>query len=180
MCGRDLYGSTVGIVGFGRIGFAVATRLTGFNCNILYFDKYENPNAAAVNATSVHMDDLLARSDFVIPFCASTPETHRMFNGDIFRKMKKTAVFVNVARGEIVHQPDLVAALKDGTIFGAGLDVTDPEPLPLDNELGKLPNCFITPHVASASEDTRGAMATLAAENLIAAYEGTELPNEVK
>lgn len=180
MCGRDLYGSTVGIVGFGRIGFAVATRLTGFGCKVLYYDKYENSKAAEVNATSVSMDELLKDSDFVIPFCASTPETHRMFNRDLFGKMKKTAVFVNVARGEIVNQEDLVAALKEGDIFGAGLDVTDPEPLPLDNELGKLPNCFITPHVASATADTRGAMASLAARNLIAAFEGKPMPKEVK
>lgn len=180
MCGRDLSNSTVGIVGFGRIGWAVAKRLTGFGCNIIYFDKYENSKAGEVGAKQVSMEELLASSDFIIPFCASTPETFEMFNTEMFGKMKKTAVFVNVARGEIVNQDDLVTALKNGTIFGAGLDVTTPEPLPLDNELGKLPNCFITPHVASASEDTRGAMAALASNNLIAAMKGTPLPKEVK
>jgi glyoxylate/hydroxypyruvate reductase len=180
MCGRDLHGSTVGIVGFGRIGWAVARRLTGFGCKIVYYDRYENSRAAEVGASSVSMDELLAGSDFVIPFCASTPETKEMFNSELFGKMKKTAVFVNVARGEVVNQDDLVAALKSGTIFGAGLDVTTPEPLPLDSELGKLPNCYITPHIASATADTRGAMAALAAANLIAAFEGRPLPKEVK
>jgi glyoxylate/hydroxypyruvate reductase len=180
MCGRDLYGSNVGIIGFGRIGWAVAKRLTGFGCNISYFDKYANSRADEVGAKQVSMDELLAESDFVIPFCASTPETQGMFNAELFGKMKKTAVFVNVARGEIVHQDDLIEALKSGTIFGAGLDVTSPEPLPLDSELGKLPNCYITPHVASATADTRGAMAALAANNLIAAFQEKPLPKEVK
>lgn len=180
MCGRDLYGSKVGIVGLGRIGYAVAKRLLGFDCDVMYYDKFENPKAGEVKATKVEMDQLLAESDFIIPFCPSLPETKEMFNADVFRKMKKTAVFVNVARGDIVQQDDLAAALESGEIFGAGLDVTTPEPLPLDSPLNSIPRCYITPHIASATEDTRGAMAALAANNLIAAYEGKPMPKQVK
>jgi glyoxylate/hydroxypyruvate reductase len=180
MCGVDVHHSTVGIFGFGRIGFAVAKRLKAFDCKIIYTDQYENPRAGELEATRVPFEQLLAESDIVIPFCPSLPETWEMFNADIFRQMKRSAVFINVARGDIVHQEDLIAALKQRTIYGAGLDVTTPEPLPVDSELNNLPNCFIVPHIASATEQTRGEMAALAARNLIAAFEGTSLPKEVK
>lgn len=180
MCGVDVHHSTVGIIGLGRIGFAVAKRLRAFDCKILYTDRVASPRESEVDATRVELDDLLAQSDIVIPFCPSLPETQGMFNAKVFSRMKKSAVFINVARGDIVNQEDLVNALKSNTIFGAGLDVTTPEPLPVDSELNSLSNCFIVPHIASATNDTRGEMAVLAARNLIAAYEGKALPKEVK
>jgi glyoxylate/hydroxypyruvate reductase len=180
MCGVDVHHSTVGIFGLGRIGFAVAKRLRAFDCNILYADKYENPRAGDVGATRVSFDELLAKSDILIPFCPSLPETREMFNAEVFGKMKKNTVFINVARGDIVQQDDLIHALKNNTIYAAGLDVTTPEPLPVDSELNSLPNCFIVPHIASATMQTRGDMAVLAAKNLIAAFDGSPLPKEVK
>jgi glyoxylate/hydroxypyruvate reductase len=180
MCGVDVHHSTIGIFGLGRIGFAVAKRLRAFDCKIIYTDRYENPHAGQLDATRVPLEQLLAESDIIIPFCPSLPETHEMFNAELFGKMKKTAVFINVARGDIVQQQDLIEALKSNTIYGAGLDVTTPEPLPIDSELNSLPNCFIVPHIASATAQTRGDMAALASKNLIAAFEGCPLPKEVK
>jgi len=180
MAGYDLYGSTVGIIGFGRIGFAVAKRLRGFDCRILYHDPF--PNAALadqVGAQPVDMDTLLAESDFVTLHTALTPETQRFFNADLFRKMKPTAILVNTSRGGTVDQDALYDALVNGTIAGAGLDVATPEPLPLDHPLLQLPNCVILPHIASASYATRGKMSLLAAENVIAGVEGRPLPNGV-
>lgn len=179
MCGVDVHHATVGIFGLGRIGFAVARRLKGFDCKILYTDRVVSPKAAEIDATKVELDELLSQSDIIIPFCPSLPETREMFNTQLFSKMKKTAVFINVARGDIVNHKDLANALRSNTIFGAGLDVTTPEPLPVDSELNSLPNCFIVPHIASASLDTRNDMAVLASRNLLAAYEGKPMPKEV-
>lgn len=177
MTGRDLYGSTVGIVGLGRIGGAVARRLRGFDCKLLYFDPHPNPKLAAeVGAEEVSLDRLLAESDFVTIHAALTDETRNMFNADAFRKMKKTAILINTSRGGTVDQDALYNALVNGDILAAGLDVTIPEPLPVDHPLLKLPNCVVLPHIASASVATRSRMAELAAENLIAALEGQPMP----
>lgn len=180
MCGMDVHSSTVGIIGLGRIGAAVARRLRAFNCTILYSGRSEKPALAGpLEATFVSLDDLLARSDIVIPLCPLSSETEGMFNATIFKKMKRTAVFVNAARGELVNQEDLVTALNDGTIFSAGLDVTTPEPIPTDHPLTKCENCFILPHIGSASEKTRENMANIGVRNLIAAYDGVTIPHEV-
>lgn len=181
MCGVDIHSSTVGVVGLGRIGFAVAKRLKGFDCKILYSEIEPKPELAdPLDAKLVTLEELLQQSDIVISLCPLLPSTTGMFNQSKFALMKKSAVFINPARGELVNQDDLVKALNEGEIFAAGLDVTVPEPLPVDSPLNKCPNCFILPHIGSASEATRTAMATLASRNLLAAYAGTPLPSEVK
>lgn len=181
MCGPDVHGSTVGIIGLGRIGAAVARRLRAFNCRILYSGRRPKPDLAGpLQAEFVDVDTLLATSDIVLPLCPLSPETEGMFDRKAFGKMKRTAVFVNAARGELVVQDDLIEALKAGDIFAAGLDVTTPEPLPTDSPLVNMPNCFVLPHVGSASLATRGGMAAMAAENLVAMYEGKPIPHEVK
>jgi len=175
--GQDLAGRTVGIVGMGRIGMAMARRCHfGWGMKVLYTAR--SPKADAdreLNATRVELDGLLARSDFVSVHVDLNETTKGMFNRERFAQMKRTAVFVNTARGPHVDQSALADALRSGTIFAAGLDVTDPEPLPPTHELYGLKNCVIAPHIASATVATRDAMAKLCAENLIAGITGTKL-----
>lgn len=181
LAGYDLHGSTVGIVGLGRIGSAVARRVRGFDCRILYYDPYPNDSvAASVGAEYADMDTLLAESDFISIHTQLTPETHNLFNAETFRKMKPTAILVNTSRGGTVDHDALYDALKNGQIAAAGLDVTIPEPLPPDHKLLTLPNCVIAPHIASASYATRSKMAVLAAENLIAGVTGQPLVTPVE
>jgi lactate dehydrogenase-like 2-hydroxyacid dehydrogenase len=181
MAGYDLYGSTVGIIGLGRIGSAVARRVRGFDCRILYYDPYPNDAvAASVGAEYADMDRLLAESDFVTIHSQLTPETHHLLNAAAFRKMKRNAVLVNTSRGGTVDQDALYDALKSGEIAAAGLDVTVPEPLPPDHKLLTLPNCVSVPHIASASYATRSKMAVLAADNLIAGVTGQPMLTPVE
>jgi glyoxylate reductase len=177
--GCDLVNRTVGIVGMGRIGFATAKRLHhGWGMKVLYTARTAKPDAdRELKAKRVELDELLAQSDFVSVHADLNPTTKGMFGAEQFRKMKRTAVFVNTARGPHVDQSALAEALRAGTIFAAGLDVTDPEPLPPNHELYQLPNCVIAPHIASATTDTRNAMARLCAENLLAGVSGQRLPN---
>jgi glyoxylate reductase len=172
--GQDLAGRTIGIVGMGRIGFAVAKRCRfGWNMNVLYSDVYQSqPAETELGAKKVDLKTLLKESDFVSIHTDLNAETKGMFNTDLFKQMKKTAIFINTARGPLVDQKALATALRDGTIFAAGLDVTDPEPLPADHELYQLPNCVIAPHIASATVHTRNEMARICAENLIAGVTG--------
>ena len=180
MTGRDLHGSTVGIVGLGRIGTAVARRLRGFGCTLLYAGPRRKPDAEAeTGARCVDFDTLLAESDFVTVHSPLNEATRGLFGLDAFRKMKPTAVFVNTSRGGLVDQAALLAALQSGVIAAAGLDVTTPEPLPTDHPLFRLPNCVVLPHIGSASIATRNRMALMAAENLIAGVRGEALPNGV-
>ncbi len=181
LAGYDLYGSTVGIVGLGRIGSAVARRVRGFDCRVLYYDPYPNDSvAASVGAEYADMDTLLAESDFISIHAQLTPETHHLFNAESFRKMKPTAILVNTSRGGTVDQDALYDALKSGQIAAAGLDVTIPEPLPPGHKLLTLPNCIVAPHIASASYATRSKMAVLAADNLIAGVTGQPLVTPVE
>jgi glyoxylate reductase len=179
--GQDLAGRTLGIVGMGRIGFAAAKRLHhGWGMKVLYTEQVPRPEAdTEFSARRVDLDTLLAESDFISVHVDLNPSTKGMFGAAQFRKMKKTAVFVNTARGPLVDQAALAEALRSGTIFAAGLDVTDPEPLPPDHELYQLPNCTIVPHIASATVQTRNAMARLCAGNLLAGVRGEPLPNGV-
>ena len=182
MCGQDLHGSTVGIPGCGRIGKAFARRLIGFDCKeVLYNDPYRLPEEEekALNLKFVSMDELLEKSDFVAPHCPLLPETEKMFNAEMFKKMKKTAIFINTTRGPVVDQDALVDALKSGEILAAGLDVTVPEPLPPSHPLVQLDNCVVVPHIASATMKTRGEMSRLAGENTVAALKGLPMPREV-
>lgn len=142
MCGPGLSGSTVGIVGLGRIGTQVAKCLKGFNtAKILYTSRSIKHAAIQFGGEKVELDTLLERSDFIIVTTALTPDTRQMFNKNTFQKMKKSAIFINVSRGDVVDQPALIEALKNGIIRAAGLDVMTPEPISLDNELLKLDNC---------------------------------------
>jgi glyoxylate reductase len=177
--GCDLVGRTLGIVGMGRIGFATAKRLHhGWGMKVLYTARTPKPDAdTELNAERVELNELLGRSDFVSVHADLNPTTKGMFGAEQFAKMKRTAVFVNTARGPHVDQVALAHALRTGTIFAAGLDVTDPEPLPSSHELFSLPNCVIAPHIASATTDTRNAMARLCAANLLAGVKGERLPH---
>lgn len=176
--GQDLAGRTVGIVGMGRIGFALARRCQrGWDMNVLYHDVYRNEKAEKeLSARQVDLDTLLRESDFVSAHTDLNEKTRHMFAAEQFRKMKRTAVFINTARGPLVDQAALAEALKSGTIFAAGLDVTDPEPPDPKDPLLKLPNLIVAPHIASATVGTRNAMAEICAKNLIAGLTGQKLP----
>jgi glyoxylate reductase len=179
--GLDLVGRTAGIVGMGRIGSAVARRLRfGWNMNILYHNRRTSPEAEKeLHARFVSFEQLLRDSDFIIVLTDLNPATTHLFNRDAFQKMKRTAVFINAARGPLHHQGDLVEALRSGTIFAAGLDVTDPEPPAADDPLLSAPNLVLAPHIASATVDTRNKMAEMAARNIQAAILGKPLPHPV-
>lgn len=178
LMGQDIHGATLGIAGMGRIGYAMAQRGKGFGMTILYHDAIRNEKAEKdLGAIYVSMDDLLARSDFLSLHVPLTPETRHLINAESLKRMKPNAVLVNTARGPVVDTTALYEALKAGRIFAAGLDVTDPEPLPADNPLYTLDNCLIVPHIASASFETRSRMAEMAAENLLAGLAGRTPPN---
>src|SRR5579885_703923 len=151
--GQDLAGRTLGIVGMGRIGFALARRCqAGWDMRVLYHDMYRNEKAEQeLGARQVDLDTLLRESDFVSVHTDLNEQTRGLFNATRFRQMKPTAVFVNTARGPIVVEKDLIEALRSGTIFAAGLDVTDPEPPVPHSPLLQLPNLIVTPHIASAT-----------------------------
>lgn len=177
LCGSGLDGSTVGIVGMGRIGSTVARYLKPFGVKeMLYFGQTEKADAVEIGAKFVTFDELLAKSDFVIVCCSLNPETTHLFDLAAFKKMKNTAIIVNTSRGAVIKQDDLYEALKSGEIGGAGLDVTTPEPLPVSSPLLKLPNCIVIPHIGSATHTSRETMAILTARNLIAGLKGGEMP----
>jgi glyoxylate reductase len=175
--GQDLVGRTLGIVGMGRIGYAMARRCHGgWGMRVLYHDQRANEQAEReMGARRVEFDQLLADSDFISVHADLNDTTRGMFNASAFARMKPTAVFVNTARGPIVVEADLAVALRNGTIFAAGLDVTDPEPPLAGNPLVGLRNCIVAPHIASATVMTRNRMAEIAADNLIAGLKGEPL-----
>ena len=179
--GQDLVGRTLGIVGMGRIGFATAKRLHhGWGMRVLYTARSPKPDAdGELKATRVDFGTLLRDSDYVSVHTDLNVETKGLFAAEQFARMKRTAVFVNTSRGPVVDQGALATALRNGTIFAAGLDVTDPEPLQPEHELFKLPNCVIAPHIASATVHTRNEMARISAENLIAGLNGKPMTSEV-
>jgi glyoxylate reductase len=174
LLGADLAGRTLGIVGYGRIGQAVARRADGFGMRVIYFDPTPRSSPGAV---SVPFDELLGESDFVSLHVPLNETTRHLINSGTLAKMKPTAVLVNTSRGPVVDHAALYRALADGRLFAAGLDVTEPEPLPADSPLLGLPNCVVVPHLGSASVWTREQMALLAAENLIAGVHGRRLPH---
>ncbi|CAN5174628.1 D-glycerate dehydrogenase [soil metagenome] len=176
--GQDLAGRTLGIVGMGRIGMAMAKRCFGaWDMKILYHDHNRHAEAESkLHAQQIPFDRLLAESDFISIHTDLNEETRGMFSTAQFKKMKRSAVLVNTARGPIVDQKALHEALTSGTIFAAGLDVTDPEPPVPDDPLLKLPNIVIAPHIASATIATRDQMAEICARNLIAGVTGQKLP----
>lgn len=181
LLGSDIHGATLGVVGFGRIGQAVARRAMGFGMRVLYHDvrRAERAVETALGATYAPLESLLAESDVVTLHVNLTPETERLISVDALRRMKPTAVLVNTSRGPVVDTDALVDALRAGTIAAAALDVTDPEPLPADHPLLGLDRCLVVPHIASASVATRDRMAEMAAANLLAGLRGEPLPNAV-
>lgn len=176
--GCDLRNATVGIVGMGRIGFATAERLRGgWGMNVIYTARTEKPDAdQQLGAERVEFDELLHRSDYISIHTDLNAATKHLFDARAFGKMKSNAVLVNTARGGVIDQDALAAALRDQTIFAAGLDVTDPEPLPDHSSLRALPNCVILPHIGSATQKTRDDMAEIAARNILAGLKQQELP----
>ncbi len=175
--GHDLTGRTIGIVGMGRIGYAMAQRCRGgWGMQVLYHEVYKNEKAEKeLGAKQVDFDTLLRESDFISVHTDLNEKTKGMFSLDQFKKMKRTAIFINTARGPLHDQKALAEALKTGLIFAAGLDVTEPEPPAMDDPLLRLPNVIVAPHIASATVNTRNAMAEIAADNLIAGLKGEPL-----
>jgi len=172
--GTDVHGKTLGIVGMGRIGLALAQRAHfGFNMPILYNARHQHKEAEErFNARYCELDTLLQEADFVCLILPLTDETHHLMGKAQFEKMKKSAIFINAGRGPVVDEQALIAALKNGEIHAAGLDVFEQEPLPASSELLKLPNVVALPHIGSATHETRYNMAACAVDNLIDALQG--------
>ncbi len=177
LMGQDVHGATLGIVGFGRIGQAVARRARGFDMRVVYHDPYTSPEDVEVEADSVTLDTLLTESDFISLHVPLTEETHHLIGAEELAKLKPSAVLINTARGPVVDPESLYTALHDGKLAAAALDVTEPEPVNMDNPLLTLSNCIIVPHIASSSHATRTQMSVIAAENLLAGLRGEPLPH---
>ena len=177
--GSEVHDSTLGIVGFGRIGTAVAKRAAGFGMRVITTTRRPSSAAEELAVEQVELSELLARSDHIIVAVPLSEDTRHMFDAAAFAAMKSTATLVNISRGATVDTDALVHALRHGEIAAAGLDVTEPEPLPADHPLATLPNAFVIPHLGSSTERTRVAMARLAVDNVAAALAGRPLPATV-
>jgi len=178
--GRDIYGATLGIVGLGRIGCAIAKRAKGFDMKVLYHDVVRRPDfEKEYNIQFTDVDVLFQKADFITINVPLTKETHHLVDEKKLKMMKKTAYLINNARGPIVDEKGLYKALKEGWIAGAALDVFEQEPTPVNNPLLKLDNVVVAPHISSASYETRSKMAEMVAENLIGFFEGKTPPNLV-
>lgn len=173
--GVDIAGKTLGIVGMGQIGAAVAKRAKAFGMNILYYNRNRRPDEEQIGATYQPFDALLEKADFLIVLTPLSKETRGLFGREQFIKMKSTAYFINVSRGPVVDTEALLEALTNGEIAYAALDVTDPEPLSKEHPLLKCSNILITPHIGSATTETRTAMAELTVDNLLAGLEDKPL-----
>jgi glyoxylate reductase len=178
LLGQEIYGATLGIIGLGRIGQAVARRARGFAMRVLYHDAVRQPEAEAELGVAYRtLDDLLRESDFVSLHTSLTDETQGLIGARALALMKPTAILINTSRGPVVDTEALYQALREGQIAYAALDVTDPEPLPADHKLLTLPNLIVAPHIASATVWSRTQMATMAVENLLAGLRGEGLPH---
>ena len=180
LLGRDVYGATIGVVGAGRIGSAVARRARGFNMRIIYYDVVARPELEKeIGAKRVDLETLLSESDFVSVHVPLIKATHHLVNAERLKLMKNTAYIINNSRGPVVNEKALYKALAEGWIAGAALDVFEQEPTPADNPLLTLANVVVAPHISSSSHETRSRMAEMVAENLIAFFEGRIPPNLV-
>lgn len=180
LTGVDIHGATLGLVGFGRIGMAMAKRASGFDMRVMYYDQYRREDLEkSMGVVYAEMDTLLHESDFVSIHTDLNATTRHMFNADAFSKMKPSAILINSARGPIIDPNSLYNALLSGTIRAAAVDVTEPEPITMDSPLLTLPNFLVVPHIASATIATRGKMAEMAAKNLLAGVTGERLPTPV-
>jgi phosphoglycerate dehydrogenase-like enzyme len=174
--GADITGKTVGIFGAGKIGSAVAHRLAAFDAKIIFTNRSPKPELIRdLNAEQVELDQLLTQSDFLCLHVPLSAETEGIIDRSALQKMKKSAILINAARGPVVKTEALVEALQKGWIQAAGLDVTDPEPLPSDHILYSLDNCLVTPHIGSATYGTRRTMASIAAQNIMAGLKNVPL-----
>ncbi|MDP5200921.1 D-glycerate dehydrogenase [Flavobacterium sp. DG2-3] len=176
--GQELYGKTLGFFGLGRIGFEMAKKCkTAFGMNIIYHNRSHSENAEKeLDAKLVDFETLLAESDVLSIHSNYSEENNELFNKDAFAKMKNSAIFINTARGKFQNEEDLFEALTNNIIWGAGLDVTNPEPMKADNPLLSLPNCCVLPHIGSATYEARNGMAVCAAQNIIALFENKKMP----
>ncbi|MFU8769683.1 MAG: 2-hydroxyacid dehydrogenase [Desulfotignum sp.] len=179
--GMELNSRTLGIFGLGRIGLKLARRCrAAWDMRILYHNRTPNPVAEKESgAVFVSFEDLLSQSDVVSVHCTLTPDTRHRFNRAAFEKMKPSAIFINTARGPIHHEPDLIDALEKKMIWGAGLDVTDPEPMHPDNPLLSTKNVCVLPHIGSATREARERMSVMAAQNIIEFYDTGRVPHIV-
>ena len=180
LLGHDVHGATLGIIGLGEIGSAVARRATGFDMNVIYYD--HKPRSEISEKTGARLceslDDLLPEADFISLHVPLTSTTRHLIDAGAFKKMKKNTILINTSRGQVVDNDALYVALNTHQIAYAALDVTDPEPLPVNHKLLTLENCIVIPHLGSASIATRNRMSMIAAENLITALNG-ELPKHI-
>ncbi|MDO6657736.1 D-glycerate dehydrogenase [Anaerobacillus sp. 1_MG-2023] len=180
LTGQDIHGATLGIIGMGRIGEAVAKRARGFDMNVVYHNRRRNQEAESrLDLQFKEFEELLKESDFVCVLTPLTPETENLIGVEQLETMKRSAVLINTARGGIVNEDALYEALTNGVIWAAGLDVFKEEPVPLDHPLLRLSNVVTLPHIGSASVKTRLRMAEVAAMNLLKVLEGEEAPNKV-
>ena len=179
--GMELYGKTLGIYGLGNIGFEMARRCVGaYNMRVIYYNRNHNEYAEKeLNAELVSFEELLKTSDIISVHTVLSEETIGKFDKSAFSRMKPSAIFINTARGAIHNEEDLIEALQAKTIWGAGLDVTNPEPMAPDNVLLTMPNVAVLPHIGTATLETRDAMATIAAQNVIAGLNGKRIPHPV-
>lgn len=175
--GVALYGKTLGIVGLGRIGSAVARRAQASGMKVVYHDPLRRSDEDALKVSYLPFDELLASADFVLAMAPLTPENRGMFGAEQFARMRPCTYFINSARGPLVDMDALCDALRQRKIAYAALDVVDPEPLPASHPLLQLPNVLVTPHIGTATDETRDAMACLAAENLLAGLQRKPLPS---
>ncbi|RNA62703.1 D-glycerate dehydrogenase [Chryseobacterium nematophagum] len=176
--GQELYGKTLGIFGLGRIGFEMAKKSRkAFDMEIIYHNRHRNDEAEKeFNARYVSFDELIKQADVLSIHASYKAEQKDLFNNVVFEKMKSNAIFINTARGGFHDQKALYEALKNKQIWGAGLDVTNPEPMPSDDPILELSNVCVLPHIGSATEEARNGMAKMAAENIIAFSKGEKLP----
>jgi glyoxylate reductase len=177
LTGYDVYGATLGLIGFGRIGQAMARRAAGFSMKVLYYDTSRHPELEGkMGVVYAPFEQVLEQSDFISMHIYLSPETYHMIDRSALEKVKPTAVLVNTARGGVVDPKALAWALQNQKIVAAALDVTEPEPIPFDSPLLAMPNVIIAPHIASASKATRLRMAHMTVDNLLAGLEGRPLP----
>jgi glyoxylate reductase len=176
--GIEVRGKTLGIYGLGKIGFELARRcVSAFGMKIIYHNRGHHQEAEReLNARRVSFSELLEESDVLSVNTALTSDTRGIFNKEVFARMKSNAIFINAARGAIHNEMDLTEALEKGIIWGAGLDVTNPEPMHPNNPLLSMPNVCVLPHIGSATEETRNAMSLIAAKNIVAGLKGERLP----
>lgn len=177
--GQELYGKTLGIFGLGRIGFEMAKKAkAAFDMNIIYHNRHQNEEAEQeLDAKYVSFEELVSQSDVLSIHANFKPEQEELFNAGVFEKMKKNSIFINTARGGFHNQKDLYDALAEHKIWGAGLDVTNPEPIFKEDPILELSNVCVLPHIGSATEEARNGMARLAAQNIISFSKGEKMPN---